>query len=147
MKIQIRTEVNDSVKNIYKKFDKYLLMQLSPPFPVITVKRFDGCNKGDAVHLDISLGFFKERWISIITDNFQSENKIYFIDEGRMLPFFLKHWKHTHIIERKGENTSVIIDQIEYKSCNKVLDILLYPLLYLQFLYRKPIYRKVFNSN
>ncbi|MCS6904170.1 MAG: hypothetical protein RML72_03125 [Bacteroidia bacterium] len=147
MKIQITTKVNNTIGNVYKGFDKYLFMQLSPPFPIITVRRFDGCNKGDAVHLDISFGIFKERWISIITDNVQTEDKIYFIDEGMMLPFFLKYWRHTHILEKIEENKTAIIDVIEYRAINALVEILVYPFLYLQFLYRKPIYQKIFNRH
>lgn len=145
MQIRITTEIRNTVKNIYKGFDKHLFMELAPPFPITTLKRFDGCKKGDVVHIDLSFIVYKERWISIITENVQNDDEVYFIDEGRMLPFFLKYWRHKHIIQKKDDSNSLIIDEIEFKGANKLTEILLYPGIYLQFLYRKPIYRKKFN--
>ena len=83
-------------------------------------------------------------WTSTITDDQANENEAFFVDEGTELPFFFKAWKHKHLMSREGDGT-VITDAIEYKTPFVIFDWLMYPLLYLQFIYRGPIYRKVFS--
>jgi len=144
MRISISTTVNQSVKKVFEGFNEALFLKLSPPFPPVKLLRFDGCRKNDEVHLQLSFIFFSQQWISLITEYENNINEIYFIDEGISLPFFLKSWKHKHLI-KAHENTTQIIDDIEFSTGTVVTDILFYPLLYLQFLYRKPVYEKLFK--
>lgn len=144
MRISISTAVNQSVKKVFEGFNEALFLKLSPPFPPVKLLRFDGCRKNDEVHLQLSFIFFSQQWISLITEYENNINEIYFIDEGISLPFFLKSWKHKHLI-KAHENTTQIIDDIEFSTGTVVTDILFYPLLYLQFLYRKPVYEKLFK--
>jgi ligand-binding SRPBCC domain-containing protein len=145
MKIIIQTPVNQSIEQVWKKFDETLFTQLAPPFPPVNLLRFDGSEKGNEVHLELNLFVFKQLWISLITENKKTEHEIYFIDEGIKLPFFLSFWRHRHriieAIDTKKETQSIIIDEIEFES---PFGFLIYPVLYLQFLYRRPIYRKIF---
>jgi ligand-binding SRPBCC domain-containing protein len=83
--------------------------------------------------------------VSKITDSYYSVAESYFIDEGTQLPFFLKYWKHKHRIVKNGSE-SKIIDEIEFRTPTILTDYIFYPILYLQFLYRKPIYRKIFKN-
>ena len=94
--------------------------------------------------MELNFLLFKQVWTSDITDDHEDAEQWYFIDEGTELPFFFKFWKHRHVIVKNGGN-SRIVDDIEYKTPVLLLDWLLYPLLYLQFVYRKPIYKKVFR--
>jgi ligand-binding SRPBCC domain-containing protein len=87
---------------------------------------------------------FKQDWISDIIDQNALESEIYFVDEGSKLPFFLSYWKHRHRMIKDGKGT-IIIDDITFKTPSILSDYLFYPLMYLQFLYRKPIYQKVFS--
>ena len=48
-------------------------------------------------------------------------------------------------IRRRGDQAD-IIDDIHFEGRIPLLTVLMYPLLYLQFLYRKPIYRRYFNA-
>jgi ligand-binding SRPBCC domain-containing protein len=144
MTIKIATEVNQSLLKVWEGFDLSLFSKLAPPFPPVEVKEFGGCMKGDKVHLELNFLFFKQDWISDITDQHSSETEIYFIDEGVKLPFFLSYWKHRHRMV-KNQSGTLIIDDITFKTPSLLTDYLFYPLLYLQFLYRKPIYRKVFR--
>lgn len=143
MKIYIATEVNQSIQQVWKGFDLSLFKALAPPFPPVEVKVFDGCMKGNIVSLELNFIVAKQRWTSVITDQKNTEDEIYFVDFGTALPFFLKFWEHRHRIVRKGKS-AIIIDDITFKSPFLLLDYLLYPFLYLQFLYRKPIYKKLF---
>jgi ligand-binding SRPBCC domain-containing protein len=144
MRIRIITDVNQSVSKVFEGFNETLFLQLSPPFPPVKLLRFDGCKKRDEVHLQLSFIFFKQQWISVITEFQNNEGEIYFIDEGISLPFFLKSWKHKHLI-KTHQSTTQIIDDIEFSTGTTITNMLFYPLLYLQFLYRKPIYKKLFK--
>lgn len=144
MKINISTQVEKSYLEVKEGFNDSLFLKLNPPFPPVKLLRFDGSSKGDIVILELNLLLFKQKWVSEITDDHTDEQEFYFIDEGTTLPFFLKKWKHKHRIIRQ-ENGSIIKDEIEYQGPAGILTLLLYPVLYLQFLYRKPVYQKIFQ--
>lgn len=147
MHINIKTFVKKSPKEVFEKFDRDLFIKLKPPGIGLKILQFDGCKEGDVVQLELNFGFFRQRWKSLITEFFQDENQIYFIDEayGKDLPFFLKDWKHKHIIS-KTDNGSAIIDDINYKAPFG-LNLLTYPAVYFQMLFRKPVYKKEFSDN
>jgi ligand-binding SRPBCC domain-containing protein len=129
---------------VREQFDEDLFKALNPPFPPVEVKRFDGCHTGDEVSLELNFILFRQQWTSLITEHGYSESGFYFIDEGKKLPFFLKKWKHRHGIVALTDGTE-IIDDISYTSGTLLSDIFLYPLLYLQFAMRKPVYQKYFR--
>ena len=145
MRIQIKTEVRSDWKKVESLFNEDLFLKLNPPFPKVRLNRFDGCQKGDIVEMELNFILWKDRWRSDITSNSSNEDGFDFVDEGTKLPFPFKYWRHHHKVE-KSENGSLIIDDISYKSLNSVLSLVLYPLLYLQFLYRKPVYKKTFSE-
>lgn len=142
--MKIITSVNQSPEQVQAGFTQQLFLRLNPPFPKVKLTQFDGCRTGDVVSMELNFLLFKQVWTSDITDDGQDENQWFFVDEGTQLPFFFKFWKHRHLILRKGDKTS-IVDDITYKTPFLLFDWLLYPLLYLQFVYRKPIYKNVFR--
>ncbi|MDF9801247.1 ligand-binding SRPBCC domain-containing protein [Catalinimonas alkaloidigena] len=145
MNIKISTAVEQPYQTVMQGFNEELFMRLNPPFPPVRLLRFDGCKKGDAVALELNFIFFKQQWLSkIVEDDFDQE-EFYFIDKGTRLPFFLKYWHHRHRIIKNSQG-STIVDDITFKSPSPLLDFLLWPVLWLQFLYRKPIYKKIFSS-
>lgn len=146
MHILIKTIVGQEINNVYEGFDKDLFLKLKPPGLSMKLLRFDGSEKGDIVQLELNFLLFKQKWTSTITKSEKSDDEIYFVDEaeGKELPFFLKKWKHKHRLIKDGDGTQ-IIDDIEYKSPFG-FNLVLYPLLYLQMAYRKPIYRKTFRK-
>lgn len=145
MKINIETQVQQDYLKVKDGFNETLFTKLSPPFPPVKLLRFDGSKTGDLVSLELNFLFFKQKWTSKITDDKTTEQEFYFIDKGVELPFFLKEWQHKHRIINTKEG-SIIRDEITYKSGFSLLTLLLYPALYIQFLYRKPIYRKIFKN-
>jgi ligand-binding SRPBCC domain-containing protein len=145
MKINIETQVQQDYLKVKEGFNKTLFTKLSPPFPPVKLLRFDGSKKGDFVSLELNFLFFKQKWTSEITEDKTTEQEFYFIDEGVELPFFLKEWQHKHRIINSWEGC-IIRDEITYKSGFSLLTLLLYPALYIQFLYRKPIYKKLFKD-
>lgn len=144
MKLTLSTEVNQSLKNVKDGFDDSLLKKLSPPFPKVTLKKFEGSKPGDIVTLELNFLVFKELWTSVITDEKDTSQEYYFVDEGVKLPTGLKFWRHKHLLEASNDKTKVI-DIVEFKSWNQLTTLLAYPLMLLYFYYRKSIYKRIFG--
>lgn len=144
-RIRIETAVQQSVEQVVAGFDQQLFLKLNPPFPPVRVLRFDGVAVGDEVHLELNFLLFRQKWISVITASSGTDDHFEFVDEGKELPFFLSRWEHRHRIERRS-NETVIIDDIEFSSPVGILDWALWPPMWLQFMWRKPVYRKTFES-
>ncbi|GAB5525781.1 MAG: hypothetical protein Roseis2KO_36530 [Roseivirga sp.] len=144
MKITIKTLVDQRLPEVITGFNGDLFLKLNPPFPKVKLIRFDGCKTGDTVSLELNFLLFKQVWTSEITEDYRDPTEFFFIDKGVKLPFFFKSWQHKHILQVKDDKTEVI-DDISYQTPSLLTDWLMYPLLYLQFLYRKPIYRNVFR--
>ncbi|WP_026952935.1 SRPBCC family protein [Algoriphagus mannitolivorans] len=144
MKLKLETTVEQGYLDVKAGFDESLFRKLSPPFPPVKVLRFDGCKKGDWVSLELNFLLFKQKWTSEITADHTDDLEFYFIDEGVQLPFFLKKWKHKHRVISTGIQ-SKIVDEIEFEAPFSWMNWAMYPLLSLQFAYRKPIYRKIFK--
>lgn len=146
MKIILKTTVEQPITRVWEQFDSQLLTQLSPPFPFPPVKIISfGRDLGEKVTLELDFFIKRQIWVSKITDFYLTVDEIYFIDEGEQLPFFLSYWKHKHRIVKNGQG-SEIIDEIEFRTPTILTDYIFYPILYLQFLYRKPIYKKFFKN-
>ena len=86
MKILIKTQIDKNYNFCFSKFDEDLFKFLKPPLLNLEVERFDGCKKGDEIHLGIGLGPFSMKWISHITENSENDEENLFIDEGHLLP-------------------------------------------------------------
>lgn len=143
MKILIKTKIDKNYQVLFSKFNVELFKALKPPLVNLDIERFDGCKKGDEIHLRMDIfGQLNQRWISLITSDFRSEYEINFVDEGALLPPPLVKWKHVHRIEKLNETSSFIVDDIYFTSGNLIVDLAIYPALYLMFLYRKPIYKR-----
>ena len=146
MHLKLKTKVNQNYLQVKDGFNENLFLSLNPPFPPVKLKEFGGCNMGDRVHLELNFIFFKQDWISDITYDHTNDHLFEFIDEGVKMPFFLRYWKHHHIVSKISELNSAIIDDIHFKTPFLFFDYLFYPVLWLQFAYRKPIYRRIFSS-
>ena len=144
MRIKIKTRVKADLDSVIDGFDQELFLKLNPPFPPVRLLRFDGCQKDDRVELELNFLLFKQYWTSVITEDERSDSSFYFIDKGVRLPFFLKYWKHRHVIQKNGQGCA-IIDDIEFKTPLFLFDFFMYPALLLQFLYRRPIYKSFFS--
>lgn len=144
MKIRINTQVAADHNVVRSGFNERLFLALNPPFPPVRLLRFDGCRRGDRVVLRLNFMLFSQVWESLIVDDTADKAGFSFTDRGVRLPFFLSFWEHRHVVQSHAEGGSVITDDIEFRSPFRWTDFLLYPVIYLQFLYRKPIYRKLF---
>ncbi len=145
MRLCIRTKVSADLAVVKSRFNEELFLKLSPPFPKVALLRFDGCETGHVVALQLNFLFFKQVWKSEIMEDNESAEEWYFVDRGVELPFFLKGWTHRHVVNSL-EVGSEVMDEIDYSTGTVLTDVLMYPLMMLQFLYRKPIYRKVLKK-
>lgn len=142
MRLVLRTTLpNQQHARVFGKFNQDLFLKLSPKFPPARLLRFDGCHKGDLVQLELNLFGLKQRWDSEIVDDGSDAQASYFVDRGTKLPFFLSFWEHHHIIRQEGEDV-VVIDDIRFRGKLFLPGFLTYPILFLIFNQRKPIYRK-----
>ena len=146
MQITIVSPVQQPYLKVKEGFNETLFRKLNPPLPKVKLKRFDGCKTGDVVDMELNFGFFRQRWESLITADDTTGGYFFFQDEGRQLPFFLKHWCHRHWVRKLDEENSEIVDDIHFSTGSYLTDLLMYPAMLAQFLYRKPIYRKHFGN-
>lgn len=146
MKLIVETVVAQNYLQVKEGFTESLFLKLNPPFPPVKLIRFDGSEIGDLVSLELNFLLFKQNWTSKITESQLTEREYFFVDEGIQLPFFLNSWKHKHRLVKNG-NQCLIRDEITYQGPNKVITALLFPVLKGQFLYRKPIYQKLFGRS
>jgi ligand-binding SRPBCC domain-containing protein len=143
MKIFIETPIKKNFHDVFALFNEKLFKALKPPMVKLVIERFDGCKKGDEIHLKISpLNLKTERWVSHITEFHEDAEQIYFVDIGVVIPPPLKFWKHTHRIKHISEHKCMVIDDIEFSSGNAVLDIILFPVFFTMFKMRSPVYKR-----
>lgn len=144
MYLKVITKVNQDYRSVMKGFDQKLFEKLAPPFPPVRLLRFDGSKKGDVVSIQLNFMLFQQQWTSLIVEDGFNAKEAYFIDEGIKLPFFLTYWRHWHRILKDKQHTQ-IIDDIHFKTPFRLLDYLIYPVMWLQFVYRKPVYKRIFK--
>lgn len=141
MQLKIETVIQNSYQDVFRRFNLQLFSALKPPLTSIHVYRFDGCRTGDEVHLDVFLlGIFRQHWKNKIVSEEHTDQYSSFTDIGLQIPFPLKTWKHIHTVRNLSESTSVIVDHIFFTTGLSVLDLCLYPLIYLMFKAREPVY-------
>lgn len=128
------------------RFDEALFRQLAPPGIRVELLRFDGSETGHRVHIRLYLPLFPAQdWISDIVEHGSNETESWFVDQGVTLPWFLSYWRHRHVVRLVGGG-SEIVDDIEFRGPAWLPDLLLAPVLWAQFAWRKPIYRRVFGA-
>jgi ligand-binding SRPBCC domain-containing protein len=132
---------------VLARFDTTLFRALAPPFPRLHIDRFDGSSPGNVVAVRLDWGLFQQTWTSLITGAGATDTAAWFVDEGQTLPWPLRRWQHRHIVERDAPSgRTAITDAITYSTGFAPLDWLLLPVMWAQFAYRKPIYRRLLSS-
>jgi ligand-binding SRPBCC domain-containing protein len=146
MHLLLTTRVDQSLPHVWAGFNRTLFERLNPPFPPVKVVRFDGCLPGDLVQVRLNFFLFRQDWISLITSQETTDDEISFVDQGTKLPFFLAYWHHHHRLRRTPDNRTIIIDDITFRTPFRFTDYLIYPIMWLQFAFRRPIYRRFFSK-
>ncbi len=141
MTITLHSRVEADLQTVSQRFDAHLFRYLLPRGAKLL--HFGGSKTGDTVHLELPLA---GEWLSEITEDHQSENLNYFIDEGRTLPFPLKTWTHKHSLIRNGQGTT-IEDKMTFSTGTIISDVMTYPALLLSFLPRVWLYKRYFRVN
>lgn len=150
MNFTIITPVAGDHRKVFDQFNSGLLKALTPPGMKMKVLRYDEPHEpGSMVELQATLyGVVKQIWKNEITEVEHEQDRSWFTDEGRKLPWPLKSWRHKHIVRSgstpDGEPCAEIVDDITYSA--GWLTPLFHPIIYLQFAYRKPQYRKIFGK-
>ena len=146
MHVTLRTAVAQPPAKVMAGFTRELFIALAPPFPRLRLLRFDGCRTGDRVEIELDTLVKRLPWTSLIVDDGQQpDGTLFFVDEGQQLPPPLRYWRHRHLIQPGPAGGSIIVDDLEYRTATPLLDALLYPAMWAQFAWRKPIYRRWFR--
>lgn len=145
MHIRLETEVDGYYLDVMEGFDLDLFEALKPKVGKMEVVKFTGSKKGNIVSIQF-LSPVKAMWVSAITEDGADEQQAYFIDEGIELPFPLKYWQHKHIVKKKTNSKSIIIDDITYKASNGLFTLCMYPALFMSFYLRKKVYKSYFKN-
>lgn len=146
-KIVLKTKINANYKKVFEKFDRDLFINLKPPGTDLLIERFDGCEKGDEIHLVLFPGKKLEmKWVSLITENGSKEGYEYFVDIGKELPAPLTFWLHEHRVEDIDGENCTIVDDIQFACSNPLIEMACYGPLYAQFALRNPMYKFYFKD-
>jgi len=144
---KINTKVHGQAKEIFDRFDRELLIKTTPPLVNLEVNRFDGTKIGDEAHVVCSIFGTYQYWINRVVDNQQKEGEVYFVDKAIEMPEPFTYWKHTHKITQVKDHTCLITDEIVYSTHNKILNLMIFPIIYFIFYYRRPIYMDTFSDD
>ena len=146
MRVIIKTAVIQLPPEVMSGFTQALFVALAPPFPRLRLLRFDGCRTGDRVEIELDTVVKRLPWTSlIVADGQQPDGTLFFVDEGQVLPPPLRYWQHRHLVQPGPQGGSIIVDDLEYRTASRLLDVLLYPAMWAQFAWRRPIYRRWFG--
>ena len=146
MRLLLHTAVLQSPSVVMAGFTRALFEALAPPFPKLRVLRFDGCHTGDRVEIELDTLVKRLPWTSlIVADGQEPDGTHFFVDEGQVLPPPLRYWQHRHRIQSGPNGSSLIVDDLEYRTASRLLDVLIYPAMWAQFAWRRPIYRRWFG--
>ena len=144
MQLYFKTPLKHPFKKVVQGFSRELFEKLSPPWASADLDRFDGCKKGDEVHLTLKLAGTSQKWVSVMTEASESQDEWFFVDEGKVLPWPLKKWRHKHIVKKINDFESEIIDDISYEA--GAFSVLIYPALWATFRIRPARYRQFYKG-
>lgn len=145
MQFSISSPVKADFQLVVSRFNTDLFIHLLPSFPRIRLLQFDGTAKGDVLRLRIYMASGSMDWDTRIIERSENDKEVFFVDQGIKLPFFLLYWEHKHRIVRNG-NSTLIIDEIFYRSANILVEYLVLPVLWISFSARKKGYRSYFEN-
>jgi ligand-binding SRPBCC domain-containing protein len=144
MRIRYVTTVMAPFRQVYEGFNRKLFEFLMPPFNIVSITRYEGQNPGDIIDLKLNLPLLNN-WTVIIKETWLSHREYGFTDRGLRSPAGIVYWKHIHRVVARNNDSSFIIDEIEFETSWKVLDYLLYLPMSLMFYLRQSRYKKYFN--
>lgn len=145
MKLTFKTPVKGNFEFVASQFNEELFKKMALPLTKIYVGFFEGTKKGDSFSFTMKFMGFHQFWEGLIVDNGSNADESFFIDIGKKLPFPLASWSHRHSFQRISDGETLIVDEVEYSSFNKLFDYLLFPFWQSYFNYRSYLYKKIFG--
>ncbi len=146
MRLLFRTPIKKDILFIKEKFTRELFLFLTPPWARVEIKQFDGCKKGDEIHVTIHQTGLTQEWVSLITSEVLTDDEWCFIDEGKLLPWPMTYWKHRHRVLKMSNGDSEIVDDINFECSSKWLNYPTYAVVYAVFAVRPSRYKKFFEG-
>jgi ligand-binding SRPBCC domain-containing protein len=146
MRLVFETPIKLPFEKVRDQFNKNLFIHLSPSFIPFNLKRFDGCKTGDEYFITIGPSVLKLEWQGIITFEETNARGWSFIDEGKVLPWPLKNWKHHHRVDKISDTECRIVDDISFECFSSVFNILMKPFLWATFAIRPGRYQSYFKE-
>jgi ligand-binding SRPBCC domain-containing protein len=146
MRIRFVTTVISPFNNVRDGFNQRLFEFLLPPAGLVKIVRYEGQNPGDIIDLKINFPLIGNHWTVIIKESWQSHREYGFVDRGLRVPFGILYWKHAHRVVARDNKSCFIIDDIEFETSTKIVDLLLYLPLWIMFFPRKFQYKKYFEQ-
>lgn len=142
VKFTVSTQIHElTPEEVYRVFNYDLLWALSPPFAKPRAVLYEGNRPGHRMVFGLVTPLGTKHWAGRVTEEGHTANEIYFVDEGEQMPFGLRLWRHKHRMIRNGAGT-LLRDEVRFETRNPLFTALLFPVLYAQFIYRKPRYEK-----
>jgi ligand-binding SRPBCC domain-containing protein len=145
MNVTLKTPVKGNYKKVISSFNLHLFEALKPSKGEMEIVEFTGSQKGDKVHVRF-IKPIKADWISDIVEDKVTDDKAWFVDVGKVVPWPLASWTHRHVVEKIDENNSMVIDDMTFTGKNFLYTLLLYPLIFIGFYPRKKIYKQYFDK-
>jgi ligand-binding SRPBCC domain-containing protein len=147
MRFQILTKVQGNHRSVFLRFNHSLLLQLTPPGMRMELLEFqDPQEPNGKIEMRVTiLGLIKQEWENAFSDYELGEAECHFVDQGVKMPFPIRLWRHDHRVLADGPDQAIINDDVTFGSGFFLMDWMLFPILWLQFRYRRPIYRRVFG--
>lgn len=146
MKILFETLIDRPLELVKDNFNEELFAYLKPPGVDVEILRFDGCHKGDEVHLALKILGKEQHWVSLITEEHDSADEWSFVDEGKKTPWPVSKWHHHHRVVKVDEKSCKIIDDIHYECSPAWIGPFAAPALWVSFAIRPYRYQKFFRN-
>tara|TARA_B100000287_G_scaffold349679_1_gene338298 strand:+ start:252 stop:722 length:471 start_codon:yes stop_codon:yes gene_type:complete len=105
----------------------------------VKIENWRGIDDGKTA--SFSFWFFGWRKISVVHKHYTlKRNFLYFVDEGRILPFGIKNWQHHHTVKNSRDG-SLIIDKVILDHDLGVKKYFIYPIMLFPIIIRKVTYK------
>lgn len=136
--------INQDFPTVAGGFNKELFEYLIGYYPLVKLRRYDGQEHGDMVHLDFLLPGMND-WKVVVKDSHRDAKNYWFIHRALIMPFGLNFWQHMHRVVALGKNKTAIIDYIQFESRWKILNPLNYLFFYMILLPQRMLYRRYYH--
>jgi hypothetical protein len=145
MKITFKTLINKDFDIVVDGFNQNLFEYLMPLYCFPVLKRYDGQQHGDMVHLSFRLPGIND-WKVVVKEAGKTDKLFWIVHRGLVMPFALAFWQHSIRVVSLKQNKTAIIDQIEFNSKWKILNPLNYLILFFIFFPRKIFYKSYYKG-